>query len=189
MKLFQSRSAIALAAVAALSMTATPAMARGWYRGHHHHHRDRIDAGDIFAGILIIGGIAAIASAASKSDRDRREEAEKRDYRRPSDEDYRDYREYRDRNGGYGDYRDDRDDRYGRPYGAAPQAGGIDGAIESCIAEVERGEHRVDDVDSVSREGEGWRVEGRLRNEGDFSCSVDVDGRIRRATVDGRAVI
>ena len=183
MKLFQSRSAIALAAVAALSMTATPAMARGWYRGHHHH--DRIDAGDIFAGILIIGGIAAIASAASKSDREKREEADNRDYRRPSDEDYRDYRDYRDRNGGYGDYRDGRNDRYG----ATPQASGIDGAVESCIAEVERGEHRVDDVDSVSREGEGWRVEGRLRNEGEFSCSVDVDGRIRRATVDGRAVI
>jgi len=180
MKFFRSRPAIAVATAAVLSMTTTPAMARGWYRGHHHHHRDRIDAGDIFAGILIIGGIAAIASAASKSDRDNRE------YRRPSDQDYRDYRDYRDRNGGYGDYRDD---RYGRPYGAAPQASGIDGAVESCIAEVERGEHRVDDVDNVARDGEGWRVEGRLRNDGEFSCSVDVDGRIRRATVDGRAVI
>lgn len=38
------------------------------YRGYgRHRHRDRIDGGDILAGVLILGGIAAIAGAASKS--------------------------------------------------------------------------------------------------------------------------
>ena len=40
----------------------------GWGRGGwggRHHHDDGIDGGDVFAGLLILGGIAAIASAAS----------------------------------------------------------------------------------------------------------------------------
>lgn len=183
MRKFRSRSAIALASAAMLSMIATPAMARGW----HHHHRDRVDAGDIFAGILIIGGIAAIASAAGRSDRERREREVRYPERRyPSDQDYRDYRDYRDGDGRYGD---DRDDRYGRPYGESNYASGIDGAVDRCVSEVERDDRRVDTVDNVNREGDGWRVEGRLNNGRDFSCSVDVDGRIRRSTIDGRAVI
>ncbi|MFM7027526.1 MAG: hypothetical protein ACKOXK_02470 [Chakrabartia sp.] len=44
-----------------LLLTAMPAEARD-YRRHH----DGIDAGDVIAGALIIGGIAAIASAASR---------------------------------------------------------------------------------------------------------------------------
>jgi hypothetical protein len=49
----------------AMMLTAMPADARPYGR-----HRDGIDAGDVIAGALIIGGIAAIASAAS-SNRDR----------------------------------------------------------------------------------------------------------------------
>lgn len=45
-----------------LLLTAMPAQARE-YRRHH----DGIDAGDIIAGALIIGGIAAVASAASNN--------------------------------------------------------------------------------------------------------------------------
>ena len=66
----KSRFAAALAAAAALALSATPALAQVWGwggGGWGHHHRDRVDAGDVIAGILIIGGIAAIASAASKS--------------------------------------------------------------------------------------------------------------------------
>jgi len=47
-----------------LLVTAMPAQARGY-----HRDRDRIDAGDVIAGALIIGGIAAIASAANKDRR------------------------------------------------------------------------------------------------------------------------
>ena len=79
MKILRSRPAAALALAAALSLTASPAMARGW--GHRHHDRGGVDAGDIFAGLLVIGGIAAIASAASKKNKQPREG----DYRYPDD--------------------------------------------------------------------------------------------------------
>jgi hypothetical protein len=186
MKLFTSRPAIALAAAAALSMTATPAMARHW-------HRDRgIDAGDVFAGLIIIGGIAAVAAAASKSNREKRER--ERDYRYP-DSDYRsDDRDYR---------YPERDDRYHYPdrrygddrRGTEPYSGSyrgdssMDGAVNICTAEVERGRESVDTVESVSRDDDGWRVDGRTERGGDFSCTVGRDGRIERVTVDGRAMI
>ena len=63
---------------------------------------------------------------------------------------------------------------------------GIDGAVDSCVREVERGSSRVDTVDSVDRDSDGWRVEGRMSGGRSFACSVDRDGRIRNATVDGR---
>ena len=48
-----------LTAAAMLAALASPAEAR---RRHHHHHDD-VDAGDVVAGAVVIGGIAAIASA------------------------------------------------------------------------------------------------------------------------------
>lgn len=55
-----ANSVVATAAVGAMALAgATPANARD-------RDRDGIDAGDVIAGALIIGGIAAIASAASK---------------------------------------------------------------------------------------------------------------------------
>ncbi|NCP18860.1 MAG: hypothetical protein GW855_06850 [Erythrobacter sp.] len=38
---------------------------------YRRHHNDRIDAGDVVAGALIIGGIFAVLSATSNKDRDR----------------------------------------------------------------------------------------------------------------------
>jgi hypothetical protein len=170
MAIFRSRTAGALAAAAALSLAATPAMARGW-----HHHHDGIDAGDVFGGLLIVGGIAAIAAAVSNSNKDRRAR---------DDERYRDYRDYRD--DGYREvppqrYRDDRsydDDRDG-PSSSWRSGVGDDGAVDACVGEVERGDRSIDSIDSVSREGDGWRVEGRVRGGRDFSCEVDADGRVR----------
>jgi hypothetical protein len=54
--------AIAIAAAAALvaGALAAPAEARG--RNHWHHHDD-IDGGDVVAGALVVGGLAAIFSA------------------------------------------------------------------------------------------------------------------------------
>lgn len=52
------------AALAAISF-ATPADAQ--WRGRDRHH-DGIDAGDIIAGVAVIGGIAAIASAIGRDD-------------------------------------------------------------------------------------------------------------------------
>ncbi|HSG33252.1 MAG TPA: hypothetical protein VLA37_01870 [Sphingomonadaceae bacterium] len=161
----------ALALAAALSLTATPAMARDRW-----HHRDRgIDAGDVIAGVLIIGGIAAIASAASNSDRDRRD----RDY--DYERDYRD-RDYDYRNDGY-DYRRESQGRY--PATSGYRSGGIDNAVDMCVGEVERGEERVASVDNASRTGDGWRISGRLGAGGGFSCWIDNDGRIRNIELGG----
>lgn len=127
------------------------------YRGYRHR-RHRVDAGDVLAGVLIIGGIAAIASAASNSERRNRTER------------YRDYRE--DRN----DYRRDRDDR--RESRRSSGSGrGIDGAVDQCLAEIER-DVRVNEVESVDRNGEGWRVTGTIFNGDRFTCTIGSDGRI-----------
>lgn len=56
------------AAVLETSRWSVDAETANRYRGYgRHRHRDRIDGGDILAGVLILGGIAAIAGASSKS--------------------------------------------------------------------------------------------------------------------------
>jgi hypothetical protein len=75
------RSVTAIVATAVLATSVTPAMAQGVYGGFGYgnqgfgnrgydrgrrHHRG-IDAGDVIAGVAIIGVLAAIAGAASKS--------------------------------------------------------------------------------------------------------------------------
>ncbi|WP_228726838.1 hypothetical protein [Novosphingobium aureum] len=64
MRFLRSRTSTLLAATAVLAMSATPALARGRHGPprHHHHHRGGSGAGDLLAGLLVIGGIAAIAS-------------------------------------------------------------------------------------------------------------------------------
>ncbi|MFL0356240.1 hypothetical protein ACI5KX_07135 [Erythrobacter sp. GH1-10] len=119
----------------------------GWYR-----HRNRVDAGDVLAGVLIIGGIAAIASAASNNDRRDRE----RDYRRVRDYD-RDY------------------DR--RTTRRSTSGSGLDNAVDQCVSRIER-DVRVDSVDNVSRTGDGWFVTGSLFNGTGFTCEIDNNGRI-----------
>lgn len=60
------------AAVAALVTVSAAAPAQAQYRTDRHYDRGGgIDAGDIIAGVAIIGGIAAIASAIGNNDRDR----------------------------------------------------------------------------------------------------------------------
>jgi hypothetical protein len=96
---------------------------------------------------LVIGGIAAIASAASKNNRDRRYEE----------------RDYRSQNQRYDDRRadsryDNRNDR---------GIGDMEAAINACSDAAERQagrDARVSAVQSVVRDGEGWRVEGELSN-------------------------
>ena len=174
-----TRFAAVLLSAAALSMTATPAMAQGWGGWGRHHHRDRVDAGDILTGILIIGGIAAIASATSNSnkrDRDRRRDEERR---------YPDQQYPRESNAGYG--QDDRPEWRERTSTRAASGSNIDEAVNSCIDEVARGSARVEGVDSVNREGQGWRVQGQTIKGGTFVCSVDQSGRVTEVSVDGKA--
>ena len=70
------RSVTALVATAMLATSETPAMAQGFpgggygnpYGDRYRRHHDRgISAGDVIAGVAIIGVIAAIAAAASGS--------------------------------------------------------------------------------------------------------------------------
>lgn len=194
MKIFRSRAAVSLAALAALTMTATPALARDHWRDnwrYRHHRGDGIDGGDLLAGALIIGGIAAIASAANKS----KQQSDSAPYRYPggpeagaSDD------------GGYAAPQDDAGDVGAQDYREDPAPAEdatdntrarsrFDEAVDACAAEVEQDGRAVDSVDSVRRIGERLSVEGRLGDGHDFACSVDDTGHVRSVSVDGRAMI
>jgi hypothetical protein len=63
-----------IVAAALLSGSITPAFARdydrGWGHGRHHwHHHDHVDAGDVIAGVAVIGILAAILSSSGKKKR------------------------------------------------------------------------------------------------------------------------
>jgi len=171
-----NRFAATTALAAAFSLLATPVSAAGlpraaagpvaydsaaetvqdrrWDR-HRRHHGDGIDAGDVLAGVLILGGIAAIAGAASRSEREQRYP--------PPPPPYPDERQ---------DYRSD-DGR------------GIDNAVGMCVDAIERGPDRVRTVDSAARTGEGWTVAGSLERGAGFTCRIDNDGRIRDIDLGG----
>jgi hypothetical protein len=177
------KSAAALALLASVSMAASPALARDRWGRHH----DDIDAGDVITGILIIGGIAAIASAASSDDKRRRD----RERREREEREARDYRyEGQDDSRGYGQS-DERPEWHegGTRYdsGTSTGVGGINAAIERCTSEIERGRAQVAEVETVGKQGDGWRVEGRTAGGEAFACTIDRDGRIRSATVGGGA--
>ena len=168
-----------LASAAAITLVASPAMGRDHRWGRHH--RDRVDAGDVLTGILIIGGLAAIASAASKSDRDRREREANRDYRYPAEAPTADYDPDPDTDV-------DSDGGANTDYTAASrpewaEGRGIDAAVNRCVAAVEEGERKVDEVETVNRSGEGWRITGHMRGGEAFSCAVGSDGEITDSDV------
>ncbi|MBK9432763.1 MAG: hypothetical protein IPN50_10230 [Sphingomonadales bacterium] len=127
-------------------------------RRRHWGHRDRIDGGDILAGIGILAGIAIIAGAASESNK-RDREVEPR---------YRDY------------------DNGPAP---APAYGGNDvgTAVSSCTDAAERSSNgRVDEIRSVTREGNSWRVDGEIGNDA-FTCSA-TNGRVDYIRINGRDI-
>ena len=134
-----TKGLMAAAAAGAMALSATPAAAQ-------YRDRDKgIDAGDVIAGALIIGGIAAVASAAKKDRYDDR---------------------YRTR--GYG-YDNDRryDRRYNRGYDNSQRA------VQLCAAAVQRDVRRygyryadVTQIRDVDRERYGYEVKGRLVVDG-----------------------
>lgn len=134
---------------------------RGWRRGWR---RRGIRGGDILAGVLVIGGIAAIASAANNNRRRDREvvvvERDRYDDRRYDDRRYDDRR---------------LDDRRSNPRSSS--GSGIDNAVSMCLSEIER-DVRVDSVDGASRTPQGWLVSGTLFNGSSFTCQIGNDGRI-----------
>lgn len=141
MKTF-SKALVGTAAAAAVAVSsASPAVARD--------HRGGIDGGDIIAGALVIGGIAAIAAAASK-DNDR-------------------YDRY-----GYGDDWRGRDGwNDGRYRDGYSGRGNPRGAIEQCVRTAERtasrnsyGRADVTDVRDVKPTRWGYEVKGRIAVNG-----------------------
>lgn len=173
-----------LAALAAASLAATPAVAAdmpvrnrlpvatahqwgtsigigggwGWgggYRDRYRHRRGGSTAGDILTGVLILGTIAAVASAAKRSS-----ERRSYPYRYPNPDRRDDYRV------------------------SGPQA--LDGAADLCLREVER-EARAREVSRVERNASGWLVTGSMADGAAFTCSIGADGRIDRLEVGGRS--
>lgn len=147
---------LSLGAVAATALTAasaTPAMADDFFE------RDGISAGEVIAGAVVIGGIAALAGAFD-GDRDRY------DYR---------------------DYRGDRWDRGGWGFRGGPRAA-VDRCVRAAENQARRfGGYRyadVIDVRDIDRTRDGFRVRGRIdvgggwtRNDrGRFTCRVDGRG-------------
>lgn len=135
----------------------------GGWRGGGWRRRGP-SAGDVLAGVAIVGGIAAIASAASNNRRNRDVVVVDRD--RPRDWN-------RDPN-----RRNDRaplDDRRTNPRSSG--ASGLDSAVNQCLATVER-DVRVNDVEVVQRTAQGWLVAGSLFNGSGFECRIGNDGRI-----------
>jgi hypothetical protein len=129
------------AAAAALVSTASPALARD---------RDGIDVGDIIAGAVVLGGIAAVAGAIGN---DRGYGG----YDYPSGS----YR-YNDRYG-----YNDRYDRYGYRTGNPRQA------VEQCVSAAERqasrysyGRADVTDIRDIDRDSRGYTVRGRIAVNG-----------------------
>lgn len=131
---------------------------RGWRR---HRHRG-VDGGDVLAGVLVLGGIAAIASAASNNNRrrDRDVVIVERDRVRDDDRRY--------------DYRPE--NRRTTTRGSA-NGSGIDNAVSMCLNTIER-DVRVDSVDGASRVAQGWIVTGSLFDGSGFACEIDNSGRI-----------
>lgn len=183
------QSAAALAGLAGFSLVATPAAAldlrvpaasvepsiaaatvaeqHGWDRydgyGYRHHRKRGPSAGDIIAGVAVIGAIAAIAGSSSKKSRERYDERDRRDYRTRDDARYRE---------------EDRRDGY--------DSGGISNAVDMCVDAVEQGRNEVENVDNASRGADGWRVSGALAGGAGWSCWIDNNGRVREIDTGGR---
>lgn len=139
--------------------TGAPEEAAGWGYGRRRH-RGGIDTGDVIAGVLVIGAIAAIAgsanSRANSRERERREEIRQR----------REQVNYRNT--------------------SSQSSNGIDRAVDMCVDQVERGQTRVDSVDNAARVADGWRVSGELASGEGWSCWIDNDGRIREVDMGSR---
>lgn len=138
---------------------------RGWGRGRGWRRDDGISAGDVLAGVLVIGAIAAIASAASKADKagDRADDsADYNDAPPPPG----------DTAGSVSDW-------------SKGQA--LDRAVDACANAIDQGEAKVDTVDQADGYGDGFRVSGKTAAGKPWACETDRAGKIRDLSVDGFA--
>ncbi len=167
-----SKALVGTVAAGAMALvSAAPAAAQDRYRDRGG---DGIDAGDIIAGALIIGGIAAVAGSIGKD---------------------------RYRGGTYGEpyYNGGYDNRYDSRY-AYNSGGSSRQAVEQCVSAAQRGAYgaRVTDIRNIDRNrygyrvkgtvvvnerGSGWgrdynyRYSGRNYDQGEFTCDVQY-GRV-----------
>lgn len=140
-----AKGTIATVAAGAMAMAAAaPAQAQN--RDRDRNRGDGIDVGDVIAGALIIGGIAAVVG----SGRNRG---------------YNDGRVYEGR--GYDDRYGDRG--YGNSYGY-DRTGSSRQAVEQCVNAAERNASRysygggaqVTDIRNIDRRRDGYTVKGRI---------------------------
>ncbi|WP_226017755.1 hypothetical protein [Novosphingobium sp. FKTRR1] len=165
----------------------------GWGNGHPYHERhDRgPDAGEVIAGLLVIGGIAAIAT--SIANKNKRDEATAASAPPPYPQDQPSWA-----GSAYsGPSWQDRDARWDAVppatgnYGWTPGAHdrGLDNAVEACAARA-RDRGGLDQIWDAARQGDGYRVRGNLDTGNPFICNVDQSGRVTDLTVsaqDGRS--
>lgn len=166
MRRFTSLAAAAVV-VTSVGLAATPAEARWRHGDWGYRDRDRISAGEVIGGLLVIGTIAAIASAASKDKRDRAP-------------DYRYDPPYRDN--------DDREvpryepeTRPGSTYGRGEAEGRAADACSWAVESEMGDDARVDSITGTERSGSGWYVTGTASRLGgevrSFGCSYR-NGRV-----------
>ncbi|UYH56150.1 hypothetical protein N6L26_06240 [Qipengyuania sp. SS22] len=150
-----AKGGIATAAVGAMALAgATPAQARG--------DDDGISVGEVIAGAVIIGGIAAIASAASKN----------RDHHRDGRY-YRDGQRYNHGN----DYRRTAYATRGNPRSAVKRC------VSAAQADARRYGYRlaqVTDIRDVDDTRYGWKVKGTMVVDGQRGYNSRYDRRDRR---------
>jgi len=158
MKTSFTRAAMGAATAGAMLVSAAPAAARDRY------DRDGIGAGEIIAGAVVLGGLAAILSSGNNDRYDRYD----------------------------GRYRGRTDDpRYGYGYDYN-RYGDSRSAVSQCVRAVERGTSRygrtdVTQVTSIDRKRDGYKVKGRVvvrdgyggrwgrggyYDKGKFSCDI-----------------
>jgi len=171
----RSRFVGALAAVALVAVSASPAAARGRYHGYRHH--DRVDAGAVVGVLAAVGIVAAIASAANdRRDRDRGydDRYDDRGYERGYDDRGYDDRTYDD--GAYDA------GSYDAPDSGYADAGGEDAAANACaLAAREQGTQaggfaEVRSITAVRPFGNGYDVTGTLDQRASYQAG---DGRMR----------
>lgn len=159
MKILTKSLLSAGAAAAALVTVAAPAQARG-------RDNDGITAGEVIAGAIILGGIAAVISS-SDNDRDYRYDDGRYNDRGYNDRGYNDGRyndgRYNDRDDGYNNERRGRgydDYRYNSQRGSRA-------AVNQCINTVEQWASRysranVTHINNIDRTRTGYRITGKL---------------------------